>query len=260
MTPPKLVLLSVVVVCFSSLGWFVWSMVHEWREWRAVNASASQSYGTVRGWGSSGTEEAVVVAAVAAVAAVVTVVVVVGIEDGPSQMLFGLVPILSCTWMSFRAPEPLDKSIPKSRPVQCELISKSSLRALKSTNASPLPPPQPIPLPLLACPSPLSTSITGSGAGVTPGGVLLCSENCFHEYFPCRLEGLYEHVKPFIRQRSHTGCFLSHLILAAEQASQVDRSLNGALGTDIGLDGGWGVCVYVGTETQSNIDSGKRIR
>ena len=61
------------------------------------------------------------------------------------------------------------------------------------------------------------------------------SENFFHECFPCRFEGLYEHVKPFVRQRSHAGCFLSHFTLAVEQASQVDRSLKGPLDVDIGL-------------------------
>lgn len=218
-TPPKLVLLR-VVFCFSSPGWSVWSMVHEWREWRAVNASASQSYGAVRGWGASGTEEAVVV----------------GIEDEPFQMLFGPVPVLSCTWMSSGVPERLDNSTPKSRPVQCELTSNPSPRALKSINVASSPP-LPFPLPLPACPSPLSTSITGSGAGVIPRGVVLNSENFFHECFPCRLEGLYEHMKPFVRQRSHTGCFLSHFTLAAEQGSQVDRSLKGALDADIGLAG-----------------------
>lgn len=214
-------------------------MVHEWREWRAVNASASQSYGAARGWRCSGTEEAVVV----------------GIEDGPSQMLFGPVPVLSCTWTSSGVPQPLDKSTPKSRPVQCELTSNPSPRALKSTNvvsSAPLP----FPLPLPACPSPLFTPITGSGAGVIQRGVILNSENFFHECFPCRLEGLYEHVKAFVRQRSHTGCFLSHFTFAAEQASQVDRSLEGALDADIGLAGGLGVSVS--TETHSvnkNMDS-----
>ena len=188
----------------------MWSMVHEWREWRAVNASASQSYGAVRGWGSSGTEEdvlvmvvvvVVVVAAAAAAAAaaavgVAAVGVGVGVDDGPFQKLFARISIMSCTWMSFGVPEPLGKSNPKS--IQCELTSISCPRALKSTNVASSPPPHPFPLPLPACPSPLSTSITGSGASIVLGGVMLCSENFFHEYFPCRLEGLYEHVKPFI--------------------------------------------------------------
>ena len=41
-------------------------------------------------------------------------------------------------------------------------------------------------------------------------------------------------MKLFIRQRSQAGCFLSHFTLAAEQASQADRSLKGALDADIG--------------------------
>ena len=58
--------------------------------WRAVIASASQSYGAVRIWGASGTEEAVAVAVlvvVVAAATVIVVVVVVGNEDGLSQIL-----------------------------------------------------------------------------------------------------------------------------------------------------------------------------
>jgi hypothetical protein len=168
---------------------------------------------------------------------------VVGIEDWPFQMLgemlgemlFGPVPVLSCTWVSSEVPKPLGKSTPKSRPVQCEWTSNPSTRALKSTNVASSPTPVPFPLPPPPCPSPRSTSITGSGAGVIPRGVKPNSENLFHACFPCRLEGLYEHMKLFVRQRSHAGCFLSHFTLAAKQASQVDRSLKGALDADIGL-------------------------
>lgn len=150
------------------------------------------------------------------------------------EMLLGPVPILSSTWVSSAIPGPVDKSIPKSRPVQCGLTSNPSPRALKSINAASSPP-LPFLLPPPPCPSPLSTSITVSGAGVITGGVKPYSENLFHACLPCRLEGLYEHVKLLVRQRSHAGCFLSHFTLAAEQASQVDRSLNGAFDADIGL-------------------------
>lgn len=215
-------------------------MVHEWREWRAVNASASQSYDAFRGSGSSGTEEDVLVMVAVVGVLVAAATVGVGVDDGLFQKLFVRIPIMSCTWMSFGVPEPLGKSTPKSRPVQCEFMSISCPRALKSRNDASSPPSYSFLLLLLACLSLLSTSITGLGGSIGLAGVMPCSENSFHEYFPWRLEGLYEHVKPFIRQRSHTGCFLSHFILAEEQASQVDRSRHEALDTDIGLS--VGVC------------------
>ena len=160
------------------------------------------------------------------------------------DMLFGSVPVLSCTWASSEVPVPMGKSTPKSRPVQCEWTSNASPSALKSivvASSSPAPP-FPFPLPLPPCPSALSTFIPGSGAAVIPREVKSNSENLFHACFPWRLEGLYEHVKLFVRQRSHAGCFLSHFTLAAEQASQVDRSLKVALDTDIEFVRIW-VCV-----------------
>lgn len=154
------------------------------------------------------------------------------------EMLFGLVPVLSCGWASAKVTEPLSRSAPESRPVQCERVSNPSPRGLKLTNVGSsgksVPPFQ---LPPSPCPSPLSTSIIGSGGSVMPRGAEPDSENVFHGCFPCRLEGLYEQVKLFVQQRSHVGRFLSHLTLAAEQASQVVRSREGALDSDIDLAG-----------------------
>ena len=66
-----------------------------------------------------------------------------------------------------------------------------------------------------------------SGVGMVETSSCCSASRFAHDCFPCRRDGLYEHVKLFARHRSQTGCFLSHLTFATEQASQAERSLTG---------------------------------
>ena len=132
--------------------------------------------------------------------------------------------------------ERLSKSASESRPVQCDRDPNPSPRELKLINVGSsgksVSKFQLVPSP---CPSLLSTSIVCPGDSVMTRGAEPDSENFFHGCFPCRLEGLYEQVKPFVQQRSHVGRFLSHFTLAFEQASQVVRSREGAFDSGIVL-------------------------